>query len=156
MGFLGRGEMGLWFSVEISLDFCWFWFEFLLIMGQFCVWIIRYCNGSCGGGGGIWVVLGCGDCGGGGWVVGEGFCEKQRKTTTAVAGVSGGVMFRHGSYRKIMRWERENWEDWKLELSDKMRKKERWKWRNYKFLGRVILSSKKFTLFYNCSVLNKN
>ena len=35
-------------------------------MGQFCVWIIRYCNGSCGGGGGIWVVLGCGDRGGGG------------------------------------------------------------------------------------------
>ena len=66
-------------------------------MGQFCVWIIRYCNGSCGGGGGIWVVLGCGDRGGGGWVVGEGFCEKQRKTTTAVTGVSGGVMFRHGS-----------------------------------------------------------
>ena len=68
-------------------------------MGQFCVWIIRYCNGSCGGGGGggIWVVLGCGDRGGGGWVVGEGFFEKQRKTTTAVTGVSGGVMFRHGS-----------------------------------------------------------
>ena len=66
-------------------------------MGQFCVWIIRYCNESCGGGGGIWVVLGCGDRGGGGWAVGEGFCEKQRKTTTAVTGVSGGVMFRHGS-----------------------------------------------------------
>ena len=37
-------------------------------MGQFCVWIIRCCNGSCGANG-IWVVLGCGGGGGGGWVV---------------------------------------------------------------------------------------
>ena len=38
-------------------------------MGQFCVWIIRCCNGSCGADG-ILVVLGYGDGGGGGgWVV---------------------------------------------------------------------------------------
>ena len=38
-------------------------------MGQFCVWIIRCCNGFFGADG-IWVVLGCGDGGGGGgWVV---------------------------------------------------------------------------------------
>ena len=57
MGFLGWGEVLLWFFVEFGLDFCWFWFDILLIMGQFCVWIIRSCNLSCGVNS-IWVLLG--------------------------------------------------------------------------------------------------